>query len=116
MRWLVAVAVVLAGCGGADDGEEVFGADASATHYGPSGLPDCVTTCDKDRRVECSVPGKSKAELEGMYSVVETYEESGTTKTVKFSAEEEPQHTKYGDGLVTHLCFVPGSRVEFVSK
>lgn len=107
MRWmLVVMAMALAGCGGADDGE-VFGSDAGATSYGPNGLPNCETTCDEKRRAYCNAPGKSAEELGGAYKVVETASnDSATTWTLETKAE---------DGRVVAYCWTKGDRVVFTS-
>lgn len=110
MRWLVAVALAACGaCGGADDGGDVFGADAGTTTYGPSGLPNCETTCGADHRVECAVPGKTKDELSGMYDVTET-DTTGPKPIVS-----KPEVT-YEDGAVRAYCWAKGDKVTFTAK
>lgn len=114
-RWLAVVALAASACGGADDGE-VFGADAGATSYGPSGLPNCETTCDAKGRAYCSVPGKTKAELDGKYTVTETHDVHGKTEVIKVSAEDEAGRLRYSDGLVTLVCFSAGNGATFTSR
>lgn len=105
-RWLAVVVLAASACGGADDGE-VFGADAGATSYGPSGLPNCETTCDAKHKAYCSAPGHKAEELGGAYKVVETASNDGKTTWVL--------DTKAEDERVTAYCWTMGDSVVFTS-
>lgn len=105
MRWMLVMAVALAGCGGADD--SAFGADAGATSYGPSGLPNCETTCDAKHRAYCEAPGWTAEQLGGKYEVIETAAHGGPTTWVL--------DTKAEDGRVTAYCWTMGDAVRFTS-
>lgn len=113
MRWMVAMALVLAGCGGADDGE-VFGgeaADAGASvHYGPHGLPDCETTCGDDHQAVCEAPGKTKADLDGGYTVYETIPHG------KYEPITKVLTPAYEDGRTVAYCSGPGNAIRFKSR
>lgn len=116
MRWmLVVMAMALAGCGGADDGE-VFGSDAGATSAAagtttatsPTGFPSGTATCDENKRARFDVPGRKAHDLRGHYTVVETVPKAGSAP-VRYVSEGS-----YVDGAVLlDPCHDVGNEVEF---
>lgn len=108
---VVALVALVAACGGADD--SAFGGDAAdagaAIHYGPHGLPDCEVTCGDDHQAVCPAPGKTKADLDGMYTVT-----VHCTPCGDYGAKVRESVAEDGRSVV--YCETPGYAVTFKSR
>lgn len=112
MRWLglVAMALALVACGGADDGGSFSGATSVGTTTTTiGGYPYGTATCDESKQARFAVPGKTAEQIITHYRA---------TEYVPTNYGDSPRVAPMNpvDELMIAKCQRTGNRVEFTPR